>query len=155
MKRISLMSTLGALAVALLLPASTSAHSAPAFWSDVLVARCTNEGGQHGFGKVVLGMEGYAFNDYDDSPTPNYIVVVGKHQQKIDGVWETFGRTTATSPIYSDGHPYVFSNMLKESISFESADHPKMRMLMRVEFWDDLPATDVRLGSISARTEAC
>lgn len=156
MKRIGLMGAVGALTLAMLVPASVSAGAAPAsFGADVPKAKCTNKNGEHGFGKVVLLMRGFARNDVADSPTPNYIVVTGWYEQKIAGVWTKFDVTTTTSPVYPDGTPYVFGNLLGLGLHFESADHPRTRQVMKVEFFDDLPTGDLRLGKISARTAAC
>jgi len=158
MKRIGLLGAIGALTLAMFIPASVSAHSngtATTFGARVDKALCTNRGGQHGFGKVVLKMSAYARNDLPDEPTPNFIKILGRLDQKIDGVWVKGGLTTATTPIYPDGTPYVFPNLLGLAWQFESADHPLSRIVMRVEFWDVLPSGNVRLGKISARTAAC
>lgn len=155
MKRMGLAGAVGALALALLVPASVSAHTPPPFWATIDKAKCTNRNGEHGFGKVVLQMRGFAVNDAAVDYTPNYIIITGRYEQKIDGVWRQFDVTTATGPIYPDGHPYVFQNLLGLGLHFESADHPLTRMVMKVEFFDDLPTGDVRLGKISARTAAC
>jgi hypothetical protein len=157
MKRMGLAVAVGALIMALLVPASVSAtsHSAPPYWAQLNKAGCGHRGGQHGFGKVVLGMRGYAHNDMDDAITPNYIVVISRHQQKIDGVWVEGGLASATSPTYADGYAYTFQGFLQSAMHFESADHPLTRMLIRVEFWDDLPTGDILLGKVSTRTAAC
>jgi hypothetical protein len=156
MKRIGLATAVGTLAMALLVPATVSAGSAPVFWSDVIKSSCTSTGGEHGFGKVRLGMRAYAQNDLPDAPTPNYIVIRSKFQQKVGGAWVTIGSTTATTQVHPDGHPYVFEDLLIEEYSFESADHPKMRMIMRAIAWDDLESGDVRLGvSARAQSPAC
>ena len=156
MKRVGLLGSLGALTLALLVPAAVSAHSAPSFWSEVVKSGCTTTGGEHGFGKVKLGIRAYAQNNVPDAPTPNYIVIRSKFQQKVDGAWVTIGATTATTQVHPDGHPYVFEDLLIEDYSFESADHPKMRMIMRAVAWDDLETGDVRIGvSARAQSPAC
>lgn len=156
MKRIGLTGAISALAVALLIPASVSAHDTPTFGAHVDKAVCTHRGGSHGFGKVVLQMSAYARNDLADMPTPNYIVITGWVQEKINGVWVMLGGgTTATTQIYPDGTTGVFPDLLGLSLSFDTADHPRRRMMMKVEFFDDLESGDVRLGKISARTAAC
>jgi hypothetical protein len=155
MKRMGLIGAVSALTLAVLVPASVSAHSAPTYWAQLNKAGCGHRGGQHGFGKVVLGMRGYARNDMDEATTPNYIVVISRYQQKIDGVWVEGGVASATSPTYADGYAYTFQGFLQSALHFESADHPLTRMLIRVEFWDDLPAGDVLLGKVSTRSAAC
>ena len=156
MKRIGLMGAVGALTLAMLVPAAVSAGIGPQpFGAEIDVARCTNRNGEHGFGKVVLKMDAFARNDLANSPTPNYIIITAWYEQKIDGVWHRFDVTTATGPVHPDGYPYVFSNYLGMALHFESADHPRTRQVMKVEFFDDLPTGDVRLGKITARTAAC
>lgn len=158
MKRIGLMGAVGALAMALLVPASVSAHSphsSPAFEVRVDKASCSNRGGKYGFGKVVLRMSAYARNDLADEPTPNYIFITTWLQEKIDGVWVNLGVGHTTPEIYPDGYPGVFEENLGASWQFKEADHPRTRLLMKVEFFDDLPTGDVRLGKVSARTAAC
>lgn len=157
MNRMGFAGAVGALTMALLVPASVSAGAAPApmFWAEVPKAACTNYKGKHGFGRVVLHMRGFALNNVADAPTPNYIIVTGRYEQKIDGVWVKGGISSATSPTYPDGHQYTFQGMLGQAMRFESADHPLTRMVMRVEFFDDLPTGDVRLGKFTARTAAC
>jgi hypothetical protein len=155
MKRIGIATTVGALALVMLVPAAASAHSAPAFWSVLLKNTCVTTGGEHGFGKIKLGMEAYATNNDPDAPTTNYIVIRSKFQQKNAGKWATIGSTRVTTPVYADGHPDVFRNLLIEGYSFESADHPRMRMIMRVEFWDGLESGDVLLGTTRVQSAAC
>lgn len=155
MKRIGLLGTLGALTLAMLAPASTSAHTPPVFWTDLLSSTCTNEGGAHGFGKVKLGMRAYARNDDPNDLTPNYIVIRSKFQQKVDGVWTTIGSGSVTTPVHPDGEQGAFSSLYITGYSFESADHPKMRMIMRAVFWDDLESGDVQVGSIRVQSPAC
>ena len=60
MKRMSFIGAIGALTIALLVPASVSAHHGPTFWGHVDKAVCTNSGGKYGFGKVRLQMSAYA-----------------------------------------------------------------------------------------------
>jgi len=155
MKRIGLIGAMSALALALLVPAAVSAHTPPPYGGGVDKAFCTNRGGKHGFGKVVLQMGAFATNNDPDSRTPNYLPIVGTMDQKINGVWVRGSATTATTQIYPDGTPHDFTNMLGLGWHFRSADHPRTRMTMRIEFWDDLPTGDVRLAKISARTAAC
>jgi len=155
MKRLGLMGTLGALALAALAPATASAHTPPVFWVDILKSTCVNEGGEHGFGRIKLGMAAYATNTDPEAPTPNYSIIRSKFQQKIDGVWVTIGGSSTTTPVSPDGSPELIYNLLIESFSFRSADHPKMRMIMRAVFWDDLESGDVRLGSTRVQSPAC
>ena len=156
MKRIGLMGAVGAVTMALLVPASVSAGApAPSFWAEVPKAACTNYKGEHGFGRVVLHLRGFAVNNVADAPTPNYMIVTGRYEQKINGVWVKGDITTTTSQTYPDGYQTYFQGMLGMALHFESADHPRTRMVMRVEFFDDLPTGDVRLGKITARTAAC
>lgn len=65
------------------------------------------------------------------------------------------GPSMTTSPTHRDRTPGVFQGFGQMVWHFESADHRRTRMLMRVEFWDDLPTGDVRLGKISGRTASC
>ncbi len=155
MKRIGLLGAISAVVLALLIPASVSASTPTTFGARVDKAVCTNHGGHHGFGKVVLQISAYARNDLPDEPTPNFIKIVGRLDQKVDGIWIKGGLTTATTPIYPDGTAYVYPDLLGLAWHFESADHPRSRIVMRVEFWDVLPSGNVRLGKISARTAAC
>jgi len=70
-------------------------------------------------------------------------------------VWVKGSVTTATSPTNPDGTGFIYPNLLGLGGHFDSADHPRMRIVMRAEFWDDRPNRDVRIARISARTEAC
>jgi hypothetical protein len=156
MKRMGIAGVLGALTLSLIVPGAVSATELPTFGAQVDTAKCTNRGGQHGFGRVKLQMQGFARNDVAGKPTPNYIVVRGSMEQKIDGVWvDVSGATTTTSQTYPDGTVGVFNGLLGLGWAFESADHPRTRIVMRVEFWDDLPTGDVRVAKISARTAGC
>ena len=155
MKRLAFMATLGAVALAVLAPATASAHTPPVYWTDLLKSTCVNEGGAHGFGRIKLGMAAYATNTDPNAPTPNYSIIRSKFQQKIDGAWVTIGGSSTTTPVRPDGHPELIYNLLIESYSFESADHPKMRMIMRAVFWDDLESGDVQIGSTRAQSPAC
>lgn len=155
MKRIGLIGAVGALTTALLLPSSVAANSEPTFWAQVDKAACTHHRGAHGFGKVILRMQGFGRNDVADAPTPNYILITTWLQEKIDGVWVNLGVGNTTPVIYPDGYPGVFDQNLGASWQFKAADHPRTRLRMRVEFFDDLPTGDVRIGKVSARTEAC
>jgi hypothetical protein len=155
MKRIGLIGAMSALAMALLVPAAVSAHTPPPYGGGVDKALCTNRGGQHGFGKIRLQMSAWAYNYDAELATPNYIRIVGTMDQKINGVWVRGSATTATTQVYPDGTANDFTNMLGLGWHFRSADHPRTRMTMRIEFWDDRPTGDVRLANISARTAAC
>lgn len=155
MMRMGLVGAVGALTLALVVPASVAAHTPPPFWAVIDKATCINKRGEHGFGKVVLQMRGFARNDAAEAASPNYIVIRGMYQQRIEGAWVDFDVTTATSPTYPDGHPDTFQNLLGMALHFESADHPRTRMVMRVEFWDDQPTGDVLLGKVSTRTGRC
>ena len=157
MKRMGFIGATTALSMALLVPAAVSAHapSPPTYGARVDKAACTSHRGQHGFGKVVLQMSSWARNDVPNAPTINYMRIVGRMDQKIDGVWVKGSVTTATSPSDPDGTGMIYPDLLGLAWHFESADHPRARIVMRVEFWDDLPTGDVRVARISARTEAC
>jgi hypothetical protein len=156
MKRIGRIG-ISVLSMALLAPAAVSAHSpaAPPYGAHVDKAVCSNRGGEHGFGKVQLQMNSWARNDPPNWPTVNYMRIVGRMDQKIDGVWVKGSATTATSPSNPDGTGFIYPALLGLGWHFPSADHPRTRLVMRVEFWDDRPNRDVRIARISARTEAC
>jgi hypothetical protein len=123
--------------------------------AKVTKAGCGHKGGRHGFGKVVLGMRGTARNDIEGAPTPNYVIVRTWYSQKIDGVWVDGGFATATSQTHPDGYAYSFDGFLQSAWHVPSADHPRMKMLVRTEFWDDLHDGDVLLYKVSTRTAAC
>jgi hypothetical protein len=146
-----------ALAMALFVPAAVSAHSPPPppWGMEIDKAVCRNTGGEHGFGKVHMQVNSWAVNDQPGWATVNYMRIVGRMDQKIDGVWVKGSVTTATSPSNPDGTGYIYPNLLGLSWHFESADHPRSRIVMRVEFWDDRPVTGRRIDVIHARTEAC
>lgn len=156
MKRMSLIGAIGALTLALLAPASVSAGVPPRpFGAEIDVARCINVRGAHGFGKIVLRVTGWARNNVAGAPTPNYIYITTKLQEKINGAWVNLGTGHTTPVIYPDGHSGLFDEYLGASWQFTSAVHPPTRLTMTVEFFDDLPTGDVRLGKISGRTAAC
>jgi hypothetical protein len=157
MKRLGLVGAVSALSLALLVPASVSAHTPPAppFGARVTKAACTKQGGWYGFGKIVLRMDAWARNDLPGSPTPNYIYIFTWLQEKVDGVWVNVGLGQTTPVIYPDGHPGIFEDALHVNWHFTAPQPERTRALMRVEFFDDLPTGDVRLGKKWARTAAC
>jgi hypothetical protein len=156
MKRIRLMGAVGALTIAMLVPASVSAVGpSDVWWAQIDKATCINTRGTHGFGKVALQVRAFAQNDRPGMPTPNYIVMTGWMQQKIDGIWVTGGVGSATTPVYPDGHPGVFEGLYGIRWSFQEPDHPPTRMMMKIEFFDSQPSGDVRLGKMTARTSVC
>jgi hypothetical protein len=156
MNRMGLAGAVGALTLALLVPASVSANGPGETWSaQIEKAKCTNVRGAHGFGKVVLQMRAFAQNDVVGRPTPNYIVITGWIQQKMDGIWVTGGVGSATTAVHPDGSPGVFEDLLGNSWNFQEADHPPTRLMMKVEFFDSLPTGDVRLGKMTGRTGVC
>ena len=157
MKRIGLISTAGVLAIALLVPAAVAAHSPPPrpFWAQVEKAACTKHGGWYGFGKIVLRMNAFARNDLRGLSTPNYIYIFAWFQEKVDGVWVNVNYAQTTPVIYPDGYPEIFEAGLHVNWHFDAPHPARTRVLMRVEFFDDLPTGDVRLGKRYARTAAC
>ena len=154
MKRIGLLAGIGAITLAMIIPASVSADT-QTYGAHIDKAVCTNHGGQYGFGKVQLQMSAWGRNDVAGQPSPNYIRIVGRMDQKVAGIWIKGGAATVTTPSYPDGTGNLYPDLLGQAWHFRSADHPRSRMVMRVEFWDVLPSGDVRLAKISARTEAC
>ena len=149
-KRLGLAGTVGLLIGALLLPAATQAAYAP-YRSYVLKAACTNSGALYGFGKVVLKVEAAS---YADGGT-NYFVFKVRRQEKIDGTWVTVDRSRITSEFFADGSEGIFTAAHKAKYVFPSPDHPKTRILMKVEFWDQRSGGDVLLARHGHRTEGC
>ena len=155
MRRLAYTAVIAALALTLLVPSTASAAAAPWF-RDVERAVCSNTGGAFGFGRVAVRVRFGAFNDWDDPslPTVNYIKVVSKRQQKVDGVWVTVAQTTTQTAVYPDGSGWL-GLTAEMRYAFPEEVHPLTRIVMRGEFWDDVPTGDVRLKTIRVLTKGC
>ena len=116
MKRISLIGTLGALALAMLVPAGASAHTPPVYWTDLLKSTCVNEGGATASAGSSSGWRLTPATTIQMHLTPNYIVIRSKFQQKVDGAWATIGSSSVTTPVHPDGDQNVFSNLLHRGL---------------------------------------
>lgn len=149
-RRIGLTGTVGLLIAALLLPAATQAAFAP-YRSYVLKAACTNSGALHGFGKVVLKVEAAS---YADGGT-NYFVFKVRRQERIDGLWVTVDRSSFTSEFFGDNTDGIFTAVHRAKYVFPSSDHPKTRILLKVQFWDQRAGGDVLLAAQGHRTARC
>ena len=155
--RLTLGSAALAMGLAMILPATTMAAVVP-HRVVVLQAACTTEHGLYGYGKVVLKLQALAQNIHDDVPDTNYFIFNSRRQEKVAGVWMTVEHSVVQStfsPDFDDGGPVYFNAVNKMKYDFMAADHPRTRILMRVEFWDERPGADVRLNAIGERTAAC
>lgn len=142
-----------AVGLAMLLPATASA-ALPLYRIQLTRSACTSADGQYGFGKVVLGVRALTYNSFDSEPSPNYIVFRTKRQEKIDGSWVTASTTVRQSPVYPDNYFDSIIDSTKTIYSFPGAEHPRTRLLTRIEFWDD-QAHDVLLAAYRRRTDGC
>ena len=154
MKRISLLSTFAALALAIALPGMAAAAYPRTFSTTALKAVCTNVNGDYGFGKLILYVSATAYNNIPGRPTPNYIVLINRRQEKIGTEWLTVAKSQLETLVTEDGGGRIIG-LSPEAMSFESPDHPRTRMILRAELWDDLPTGDVRLKTLTERTEGC
>ncbi len=154
--RLTLGSVALAIAVAMLLPATTIAAVTP-HRVVVLQAACTSGQGLYGYGKVVLKLQAIAQNIHDDVPDTNYFIFNSRRQEKIAGVWVTVEQSVVQSTFSPDSPSgaLYFDAVNKMKHDFTAAEHPRTRILMRVEFWDERPGADIKLNAIGQRTSAC
>jgi hypothetical protein len=137
------------LALTLLLPGTASAAYAP-YRTYVLKAACTNSGALYGHGKVVLKVQAHS---YGDAGT-NYFLFKSRLQEKIGGTWVTVNKTVVKSDVFPDNEGlFSWSNRMR--YFFPSAVHPRTRIIMQVQFWDQRASGDVLLAKQGHRTAGC
>ena len=149
-RRLGLATIMSLLALALLMPGTALGAYAP-YRSVVLRAVCTNSGGLYGHGKIVLKVEGLSYADADT----NYFVFKVRRQEKVNGVWVNVEKTTHTSAVFPDDTEGVFSAVNKSKYVFPTAEHPRTRLLTKIQFWDERAGADVLLAVHGHRTAGC